>query len=365
MPTRDGVVEVPPLPFPLHALRVPPGAVISLTSRQGLGKSGIACSLHQPLSEELIPAMREARRRRTIGPISRIGGYLATEQSPGEIRGIARRVGMAEDDKFRIWHIDQANQWRDFEVGLAGLTAPVGYWAVIDSLTEMGTKAVDALNAFRVNCAKSGRRGICVNQTNKLGQVGGSIKALFLVDIVADLETDAYGRRIFIVGKNRHGPSSLVYIKYTSEGGFIPGSADFNTILHTIEGVDPSYSIVPVGMATGAIPGKLGQARGGNFQWAGLAEAMVAWGIARKYKGYACAAAETPATDSGFIEPPDWERRRRVCLDNGMKGYLRPADVLPDLERAGWVHSEVALREDLRIKILSRAKRLTALEEES
>jgi len=311
-PSEAARIPVVHPPEPWNELVWPEGATVSLSSRQGVGKSSVAMVLNR--TKEL-----------------QIAAWFTTEQDPNQVQEIASRVHVPCPP---IWPVSQMDPLNNALRGLDKVPAGPGAVIVFDSLTPLGVQgAVQMMNRLIMDAREFGWRIVMINQTNKAEQVAGSASLVFMPDIDARLTTDKFARRRLYVGKNRYGPEFTRYFGFDREGQVI--LPDFRGIVHSVEGLHPNLELVPYGLADGSVPGKPGQARGKKVQWAGILDPLAEYGLLPRFAGYATAGAESAATEDGLMYPPDWQERRAFAETHGNK-WLSREEIATVLGATSW-----------------------------
>lgn len=184
----------------------PKSCTLMVGGEPGMGKSTIALQLSKSFSSTL---------------------YIASEQSAPEIKEVAERIGMTDEQINRVEVFDAlGGAWID-----AALDGPPCGLVVLDSIQGMcGTDAVAALAALKAlkkHCVEHSSVGYAVDRATKEDFFAGHLDLQHEVDATLVLLADAGAddasadpdRRLIVSVKNRHGASGRrEYLRMTSLG---------------------------------------------------------------------------------------------------------------------------------------------------
>lgn len=190
-----------------------PGAVVLLAGEPGVGKSTLLLDV----------AARSARAGRRVL-------YVTGEESAGQVRLRAERIGALEDELLLAAETDLATVLGHIEQTDPGLL-------VLDSVQTVASAQVDGapggvaqvreVAGALITAAKSRNMPVVlVGHVTKDGSVAGPRTLEHLVDVVCQFEGDQHSRlRMLRASKNRYGPTDEVGCFELSERGII-GIAD-------------------------------------------------------------------------------------------------------------------------------------------
>jgi len=304
-------------PFPFHRIKWPEGGTVSVSAREGVGKSRSVAQLNRMvIGPNGLTAIRrdddsglyEAPNGAvvdTAGWWPLIGAWISTEQDPAPVDEMFRSLGIPCPPIYSCDPLDPINSTKE---ALRQLVTRPGAVTVLDSSGPLGAKgAVEVMNLMVQDCLATGRRGLIIHHQNKENEIMGSVTLNYIPELTGEFVEDEYGRRLFRNKKSRHNLPTSTYFAFNNKGQIIP--AEFTQVAHSIEGKRSQMELVPYGFS----PMK------GSCKRADLLDALADAGVLPDFVGYASCATASAGTPSGFLEPPDAEVRYSFAADHGLK----------------------------------------------